>query len=573
MNIAPDKSITRTSWASLRPALLSGGLMLAQGFCITPASALNYEVGEATVRANFTLGAGASWRTEDPYTDATTPNFKSETTFDSGLVSSVLKATAELQVDWRNWGAVVNMNYVYDSQIMQHGTGRAGVYDPDFLFGLTSIDTGMGNRWNKGAKDVSGSNFDLLDAYIYGLFLEDALDVRLGLQVINWGEGLFFLDSVAVQTPININKLVLPGSELKEAFIGLGALRGQWALNDTWSLDAYYQWDWDENTLPGVGTFYGDDVAGPGGQEEWANDSLLPGLRGPDNDASDSGQWGISTRAFLGDVELGLYYSRFHEKFPLLTFGSNAASPLLATVLYYTPELNGGITPEIWEMIGVLGPEDLIGFPVPGTELQQSYLEDNDIFAASIAFSLGSFSINGEIGYRPDRPLLLPPSEYLLVQDGNAWSDDQDTITASVHALWLGGQFWGGIDSQFAAIQLGVDYVSDPDGLAPNQVITRDPFASVDDTAWGLAASWDGTWQSVASRNINLTLNLFAQYDFSGNSHYWGNFAEDRLQYSVGLTASFGNAWEANINYAGNSFSESQFQNQDTVNLSVNYKF
>ena len=90
---------------------------------------------------------------------------------------------------------------------------------------------------------------------------------------------------------------------------------------------------------------------------------------------------------------------------------------------------------------------------------------------------------------------------------------------------------------------------------------------------WGVAGSWDGTWQAVANRNIDLTLNLFAQYDFSGNSHFWGNFAEDRLQYSIGLIGKFGTAWEAEINYAGQDFSDSVYETQDTINLSFNYKF
>jgi outer membrane autotransporter protein len=98
-------------------------------------------------------------------------------------------------------------------------------------------------------------------------------------------------------------------------------------------------------------------------------------------------------------------------------------------------------------------------------------------------------------------------------------------------------------------------------------------LAEADDFAWGAAASWDGTWQAVANRNIDLVLNVFMQYDFSGNSHFWGNFAEDRLQYSVGLTGKFGTAWEANVNYAGQSFSDSVFETQDTINVSFNYKF
>jgi hypothetical protein len=555
---------------SVAAVLTSTALNLVLG--ATPAQAANFQTGEVNWSADMTLGASASFRVEDPDTTVNSPNIKSDTTFDKGLVSNVYKITGEFGADWRNYFAVANVNYTYDWMIMQEDTDRGGVSDPNFAFGLTTVDTGMGDDWNNKAEDVSGSVLDLLDAYVGGTFVDDAVDLRIGWQVINWGEGLFFLDGVAEQTPLNIGKLVLPGSELKEAFVGVNGFRTQWAATDILSVDAYVQFDWEEHTLPGVGTYYGDDIAGPGGREEWSMDPVFAGLRGPNNNAGSSGQWGVSGRAFVGDVEVGLYYSRYHEKFPLFTFASNPASETLAPVLYFVPELNGGLTPDDWASFGVTDPSMLIGFPVPGGQLQQTFLEDSDLFGASVAFSAGPFSVNGEIAYRPDRPLALPYQNFLLTQDGDAWKET-DTVTASAHLIWLGGQFVGGIDSQFGLVQLGVDYIDDAEGLDANNVLTEDPLAEADDFAWGAAASWDGTWQAVANRNIDLTLNLFVQYDFSGNSHFWGNFAEDRVQYSVGLTSKFGNALEANINYAGQVFDDSAFETQDTVNVSFNYKF
>lgn len=353
----PDKGLNQPTTARKRIAsavatvTASTALNLVLG--ATPAQAMNFETGEVNWSADITLGAGASWRVEDPETTPNSPNIKSDTTFDKGLVSNVYKITAELGADWRNYFAVANVSYTYDWMIMQEDTDRGGVVDPNFAFGLTTVDTGMGDDWNSGAEDVSGSVLDLLDAYIGGTFADDAVDARIGWQVMNWGEGLFFLDGVAEQTPLNIGKLVLPGSELKEAYVGVSSLRAQWAPTDILSLDAYVQFDWEPHTLPGVGTYYGDDIAGPGGFEEWSMDPVFGGLRGRSIKPDDSGQWGISGRAFIGDVEVGLYYSRYHEKFPLFAFSSNPASETLATVLYYVPELNGGLTPDDWAGLGV----------------------------------------------------------------------------------------------------------------------------------------------------------------------------------------------------------------------------
>jgi hypothetical protein len=84
------------------------------------------------------------------------------------------------------------------------------------------------------------------------------------------------------------------------------------------------------------------------------------------------------------------------------------------------------------------------------------------------------------------------------------------------------------------------------------------------------------TWTEVAP-TLDLTLQLFAQYDPYGNSHFWGNFMEDRLKYSATLVLDYSSAWQASLGYAGVSYFSDKyktvFDRQDTVNFSVDYKF
>jgi hypothetical protein len=515
-----------------RVTCLAWAVVIGMTVCLlsSPAGAFTFEKGELTGALDITLGYGLSVRTEkaDPHPNA--PNQKADFTFEDGIVSNVGKVTAEFSADWRNFGVVANVNYTYDYNIMNKGTDRQnGVFNGD-LAGLP-LDTGKGDDWTKDAEDASGSVLDLLEAYGYGTFFQDTLDLRVGKQVINWGEGLFFLNGVSQQTPLNFNKLLLPGSELKEAYFGLPAIYPQWAATDNLSLAGYYQWGWEKTSFPGVGTFYGDDLLGPGGQEEWANAPAgLAGIRGEDFDASNDGQFGLSGRYFLGNVEYGLYYSRYHDPLPVLTF------------------TNGGAT------------------------AHQTYLEDLDLYGASFSTTLGTWSVAGEVAYRPDQPLLTDPDEFLFVSNGQAW-EEHDTVSASVNGIWLGGPLVLGIDSQVVLAQLGMDYVDgDRSRLAPQGDITNDPDATVDAAAWGAAFEWDGTWQAVVP-NLDITLLFFIQYDFSGNSHNWGNFAEGRLLTSTGLTFAYGSPWEFNINYARMDFSKSNFETRDTVNFSVNYKF
>ena len=64
-----------------------------------------------------------------------------------------------------------------------------------------------------GGLDEAGSSIDLLDAFVYGSWTvgERDLNARLGRQVINWGEGLFYQNGIGATNPVDINALRAPG--------------------------------------------------------------------------------------------------------------------------------------------------------------------------------------------------------------------------------------------------------------------------------------------------------------------------------------------------------------------------
>lgn len=332
------------------------------------AKAVQFELGSNNeVIGNFdvTLGYAASMRTSDAaeeslnpnnsvLTEGTAPNILSHLRVpDAGdLISSVFKGTAELGVQWRNLGFVGSVTYQYDTEIMNGDS-------VDFI--------GNSAPWSDAAEDYAGNYWEVLDAYIYGSFdlVENPLDVRLGKQVINWGEGLYFIDGISIQTPLNYNKLVTPGSELKEAYIGLNSLYVQMGLGDNVSISAYIQNEWHRAEFGPRGTFYGDDILFRGGTEI---DPLLGvPIRDKDDTPDDDGQWGIASRFFVTeDVEMGIYYSNYHETVPFLQL----------------------TTP---------GSEYDLG---SATSLQQYWPEDVELYGLSLATTLGAWSFNGELATR-----------------------------------------------------------------------------------------------------------------------------------------------------------------------------
>jgi hypothetical protein len=544
-----------------------------------PALAIELSFGDRVSGSlNLTLGYGASFLASD----SAPPNFQGLETFkglttapnnpsskamrtysDKGdLVSNNVRAMAELELNYENFGLLTSASWNYDFQIMDHGTDLAG----------TPSDTGLGNQWSKGAKDETGNALLLLDAYVFGEFdvAEKPLEVRVGKQVINWGEGLFFGDGISTQVPININKFVLPGSEMKEALVGVPGVRTMLIASEAVSLDAYYFWASEHNIFPGVGTFYGDDIVGPGGVETYVNWDVADPIFGihngklPTRDAKDSGQFGLSGKYATGNHEIGVYFSRYHHFFPMFELVDDPISG------------------------------------VPGAQLREIFPEDQDMFGLSYSSSIGEWSFNAEFAYRPDNVLMSdwtgatatanPSTEQgIYFAKAGITGEKRDTINASAHGIRLMGPGLFGTNANVFIYQLGWDHINgSTDNLAANGGIqsaearpATDPFSvglmpNPDTNAFGVAGEWDMTWTDVAP-TLDLTLKLFAQYDPYGNSHFWGNFMEDRLKYSTTLVLDYSNAWQASLGYAGISYFSDKygtaFDRQDTVNFSVDYKF
>lgn len=454
------------------------------------------------------------------------------------MTSNVARLSLESSMNWRNYGFVGYGTYQYDSEIMDDNA-----INPLDGTERDSIDA---------AKDYSGNYFDVPEAYVYASydFGDTPVDIRLGRQVINWGEGLFFQNGIAVQSPLNFNKLVTPGADLKEALIGVTSGYAQIGVGDYSSIEIYAQTEWRRSELPPVGTFYGSDVLGRGGEEILPNSEMLGNLatREADITASDSGQWGISFRTLLGDTEYGVYYSRHHETRP---FAAATGVGLEAAAAYS------------------IAPTSVLG-------LAQIWPEDIDMLGLSAATTFGNWSVNGEMAFRPDQPLFGD-----IIQKGYVNADmnnieKHDTVHASVHGIWLGASLPGGIDKQVFLIQAGIDHIEgDTANLSAQQSITRNENMATltpDNTSYGVALQYDLTWQAITA-GTDLTFGMFLQKDMKGNSHFWGNFAQDRLLGAFSLAANIGNETEAKLSYAMTQQSNSDTSDLDTVNLSVNYKF
>ena len=92
--------------------------------------------------------------------------------------------------------------------------------------------------------------------------------VRVGRQVINWGENTFIPGGNSSFNPIDVAALRRPGAEIKDALLPVEAIYGSLAVTDDLTLEAYYG-GWDDYKLDAGGTLFGVSDTFTTGHHQW----------------------------------------------------------------------------------------------------------------------------------------------------------------------------------------------------------------------------------------------------------------------------------------------------------------
>ncbi len=311
-------------WAGRLGIALGSALLSGQALAIDFSSSSGDWYGSW----DTTVSLGASWRVQSPDRDiiATSaggnsfgPNDDDGTqNYSTGLVSSVIKATTELELNYRqNIGAFVRATGFYDSQNEDNARERTPLAEA--------------------ALDRVGSRTDLLDAYVWGRFDLGKMpaEIRVGQQVVSWGESTFIPGGINTLNHFDINALRLPGGELREAFLPQDMAWLSVGTSENTTLELVYQYDWDDTEPDASGSYWGSNDFVPDGfvpvvlgfgafsdqGTPWDPDFLdVP--RDPTINASDDGQYGAALRWYLPNFsngfEFGLYYMNIHSRLPLI---------------------------------------------------------------------------------------------------------------------------------------------------------------------------------------------------------------------------------------------------------------
>ena len=306
------------------------GILLGSAFLSGQALAVDFSSssGDWSGSWDTTVSLGASWRVQSPDRDiiATSaggnsrgPNDDDGTqNYSTGLVSSVIKATSEIELNYKdNLGAFVRASGFYDFENENNARER------------TPLTEGALNR--------VGSRTDLLDAYVWGRFDLGRMpaEIRVGQQVVSWGESTFIPGGINVINHFDINAIRLPGGELREAFLPQDLVWLSLGTSDNTSFEAFYQYDWDDTEPDASGSYFSTNDFVPDGsvpvvlgfgafsdQGTSFDPDFLKVPRGTTIEPDDDGQYGAAFRWYLPNfgqgTELGFYYVNYHSRLPLI---------------------------------------------------------------------------------------------------------------------------------------------------------------------------------------------------------------------------------------------------------------
>lgn len=628
-----------------------------------PASAvqLQFDNPDWSGRLDTALSVGALFRTEgqdrmlaanEDVVDMTLKGYGSQVNkndannnFDTGLASLVYKITPEMELNWQGrYGMFLRATAFHDQQIMGGGHDggdlfKSGPFVPGngFTRYATYSDyanNGIGDDFNSDAERYAGQRARMLDAYVWGSFdlFEKPLNVRLGQQVINWGEALFMQGGVNTANYFDLNALRLPGSEIKEALLPLDSLYFSYGLTFNATLEGFYQFEWENSEDAPAGTYFSTHDAFPGrGADNVIIDGRVvalgagaPGLEnafaaytaqfGPgyeyeatqvtvdrirDEDAKDNGQFGLAYRYFaegLNGTEFALYYTRTHAR-----------------------------TPVVGSRINKINTSGLAGVPetIDTTEYQMAYVEDQDMFGASFNTVVGTMSLAGELAYRPKRAIINENGDNLIqslagaaanpaptlgdltphcvraelggsclnsntaVQEGQLYYfyDEVESYNGSLVSIFNFGPTWG-TDGLIALLELGVEHIEgleNPEleynstaailGSEAQILSPDDPNKyNLDDTSWGYRAVLKADYNNIFA-GISMSPSVRVAHDVSGNSPIGGNFMEDRKAATLGLDFVYLNNLE--VGMSATSFWGAKYSNKlaDRNNASVSVKY
>ena len=441
---------------------------------------------------NTSISVGASWRAQNPSnelysrvdgqllgkkgglggsnTDSATLNYALGDRF-----STPLKLVTDLEVRKDRYGALVRVKAWYD-EALENEDVRYGHQNNDYNGGRGGLNSRPpllpynpcpGTKQLVGGQpycapgawptaELSDKGFEalqkfsgvyLLDAYAYGSVSvgDSDLQLRLGRQVVNWGESVF-IQGINQINPIDVTALRRPGTEVKEVLLPVLMAYANWGFSFG-SIEAFYEFQWENSPIDSCGTYWGPaeglistrtagclstaSIGGEANPVAQAKGFSFSALKG--REASDSGQFGLALRFPVDaiDTELGLYGMNVHTKIPVISarMGTHPSAPVRTPGLpfpIFNPTANAGLGGWFSGVVAgapqyrFLNPADYHATlaAAGGTQITPAggyweYPEDIQVYGLTAATELVGWSVAAEASYQADVPVQINGNDLL----------------------------------------------------------------------------------------------------------------------------------------------------------------
>ena len=382
------------------PPTQAGNFEFGNGIAVDYLATLNYALNTRVENQSDTLLSNING-------DDGNRNFKQGSFFNNRV-----GALGEIHIHKSNYGAFLRGSTFYDFAYMSSN-------DNDSAATINKL--GTTDHFTSDAQDRVGTRTRLLDAYVYTEEMignNGFLDLRLGNQVVAWGESLYISGISGVQGPVDATKTNIPGTEIKEVLLPEMQLSAKLSINDL-TLLGYAQFQNHAYELsPGGHYFSFSDMVGPGSNYiRFAPGDLATLLnfggaltRGKTEAARDGGEYGIGARYKVTPyTEVGFYRLRYSER-----------------------------TPNV-----------IVDFATRSYHLK--YFEDIDLTGLSLSTRLGDWQVSGETTYKSGASM--------LTQTGVSRGD---VTQAQISALKTWGKTWISPQASFSG-EFGAVHVNKVD--------------------------------------------------------------------------------------------------------------
>lgn len=625
----------QTGTRTRSPALSTLSVALAIALAGVASQAQAFEFGDQdgfNGTVNTTIGYGIGWRTQDASDDLVGKAQFNPLVSALGLGSAAQRAAQgrysvngdDGDLAYDKWSPISNAVNATVEISLRYGANWGGFIRATGFYDFENNDR---DNLSDAAKSRVGTQSRILDAFIFHDFEVGGRQatVRFGRQVLSWGESTFIQGGINSINPVDVSKLRVAGSELKQAFLPVNMLWGSYNFTESFSGEAFYLLDFQATDPDPVGTYFStNDFAVIGGRYVMLNFGTVPqpvinpdlynevcggnyaasdtGLpanlvaagcsaafpRSKTRLAKDEGQGGFALHYLsesLNNTEFGFYAMNYHSRVPLIS-GISVTGQAPNTGSYFT---------EYPENIHLFG----ISF---NTQLEAS-----------------GIALQGELSYRPNQPFqvddvellfaglsplnALIPQPYLrfVSQLGN-YAPGVEIPGYERHKItqlqFTGTKVFGpgnflGADQIAVVGEVGFTDVDLPDNLRfngdgtdtggggdVNSGVGRNPITQIGGFptrfSWGYRLAARADYNNVWGSPINLSPRIAFNHDVNGTTPGpGGSFVDERKSVTIGTEANYLSKWVFDIAYT-NFFGGGSFNlihDRDFVQIAARYSF